>query len=137
MMSRLKVAATASRAPLIPLSKHGRGIAVLRDTAPYFYEVPKPNARNRTALFRRSLTAPAGGEPEPLAGRDVTDRSAGWYRQPFPRRIPVVLVEAGFHDHALDGPLLDRGWYRRHLARAMLNALEDRFKAASPAPEDQ
>lgn len=114
----------------------GRGIAVLRDCYPYFYEVPAQNVRNRTATFKRQLTSPGAAVKKKVPGELLTE-DAGWFQNPMPKAFPSALMEVAFHDDEDDARLLERPWFRRQVAIGLALGLDRSFAKFDPIPEDE
>lgn len=128
MVEEVAAAAGTEALPLLPLSKLGRGIAVLRDTYPHFFEVPADNGRNKTALFRRVARLPDGVEAGDKTAGLIGADDKGWFRQPFPKAVPASLIEAAFHNHRDDAALLQHGWFRQRIALGIFEGLARSFK---------
>jgi len=130
-----EIAGTKNRG-IVGLSRHGKGISVLRDTWPHDYLVPKDNRRNKTARFIRVGEAPKGSKRALMAPYKLGAKTKGWYRAPFPQKIPVSLVELAFHDNRDDAQLLEQGWFQRRLAEGIARGLARFFKAQEEDESD-
>ena len=92
---------------VVSLTQLGRGIADLQNSFNHFTN----NTGGSSSTWPRSQVNPGG-----------------WQHKPFPREIPVSLVEVGFHDHDVDSSLLSRAWFRRLAGEALSMAVEAQLR---------
>jgi N-acetylmuramoyl-L-alanine amidase len=121
------------RGRALSMRQLGKGIAVLRDTYPHFYKVPTINGANKTARFQRSVKSPGEAKKRNLMAGHVSNKSAGWYFNPFPQKIPTALVEVAYHDNVNDLALLQHRWFQRRIAEGIVKGLIQFFKKKESA----
>ncbi|MDF1665644.1 MAG: N-acetylmuramoyl-L-alanine amidase [Planctomycetota bacterium] len=123
LLDELSQHAGTKKGRAISMRQLGRGLAVLRDTFPYYYQVPPSNSANKTSRFLRSMNPPPNFTDRELIAGKIQNNSNGWYLNPFPKKVPATLIEVGYHDSVEDLALLQQRWFQRRLAEGLLKGL--------------